>query len=57
MTRRRRRPLTMAALRLKLAGAVFRDKLLMRAFGRPEGLLGRIGGRLMVRGKADCGAG
>lgn len=31
------------------------DKLLMRAFGRPEGLLGRIGGRLMVRGKADCG--
>jgi ubiquinone/menaquinone biosynthesis C-methylase UbiE len=32
-----------------------RDKLLMRAFGRPEGLLGRIGGRLMVRGKAECG--
>jgi hypothetical protein len=33
----------------------FRDKLLMRAFGRPEGLLGRIGGRLMVCGKAECG--
>jgi ubiquinone/menaquinone biosynthesis C-methylase UbiE len=33
----------------------FHDKLLMRAFGRPEGLLGRIGGRLMVRGKAGCG--
>jgi ubiquinone/menaquinone biosynthesis C-methylase UbiE len=33
----------------------FRDKLLMRAFGRPEGLLGWIGGRLMVRGKTECG--
>jgi ubiquinone/menaquinone biosynthesis C-methylase UbiE len=33
----------------------FREKLLMRTFGRPEGMLGRIGGRLMVRGKAECG--
>ena len=32
-----------------------RENLLMRAFGRPRGLLGRIGGRLMLRGKADCG--
>ena len=31
------------------------EALLMRAFGRPEGLLGSIGGRLMVRGKAGCG--
>lgn len=33
----------------------FRDKLLMRAFGRPEGLLSRIGGQRMVRGKTGCG--
>lgn len=31
------------------------DTLLMRTFGLPRGLLGRIGGRLMVRGKAQCG--
>jgi ubiquinone/menaquinone biosynthesis C-methylase UbiE len=30
--------------------------LLMRAFGRPEGLLGRIGGVMMARGNRDCAA-
>jgi ubiquinone/menaquinone biosynthesis C-methylase UbiE len=30
--------------------------LLMRAFGRPEGFLGRIGGALMARGNRDCAA-
>jgi SAM-dependent methyltransferase len=30
--------------------------LLLRAFGRPEGLLGRIGGVLMARGNRDCAA-
>ena len=32
-----------------------RNTLLIRAFGRPEGLIGWIGGRLMTRGKAECG--
>jgi ubiquinone/menaquinone biosynthesis C-methylase UbiE len=31
-------------------------RLLMRAFGRPEGVLGRIGGALMARGNRDCAA-
>ena len=31
-------------------------RLLMRAFGRPEGLLGRMGGALMARGNRDCAA-
>jgi len=30
--------------------------LLMRAFGRPQGLLGRIGGMMMARGNRDCAA-
>jgi ubiquinone/menaquinone biosynthesis C-methylase UbiE len=30
--------------------------LLMRAFGRPQGLLGKIGGIIMARANADCGA-
>ncbi len=30
--------------------------LLMRAFGRPQGLLGRLGGTIMARMNADCGA-
>ncbi len=30
--------------------------LLMRAFGRPKGLLGRLGGVLMARGNRDCAA-
>jgi ubiquinone/menaquinone biosynthesis C-methylase UbiE len=30
--------------------------LLLRAFGRPEGWLGRIGGVLMARGNRDCAA-
>jgi SAM-dependent methyltransferase len=29
--------------------------LLMRAFGRPQGLLGRLGGRIMARVNADFG--
>jgi ubiquinone/menaquinone biosynthesis C-methylase UbiE len=29
---------------------------LMRAFGRPEGLLGRLGGLLMAHGNRDCAA-
>ena len=35
--------------------ALFRE-ILMRAFGRPQGLLGRIGGMLMVRGNRECAA-
>jgi hypothetical protein len=30
--------------------------LLMRAFGRPQGLLGRLGGIIMARTNADCGS-
>lgn len=30
--------------------------LLMRAFGRPQGLLGQMGGALMARGNRDCAA-
>lgn len=29
--------------------------LLMRAFGRPRGLLGRLGGMIMARMNRDCG--
>lgn len=32
-----------------------RRHLITRTFGQPSGLLGRIGGRLMIRGKAGCG--
>lgn len=30
--------------------------LLMRMFGRPRGLLGRLGGRIMARTNENCGA-
>ena len=30
--------------------------ILMRAFGRPQGILGRLGGIIMARTNADCGA-
>ena len=30
--------------------------ILMRMFGRPEGALGRLGGRIMARMNAECGA-
>ena len=30
--------------------------ILMRAFGRPQGTLGRLGGVIMARMNADCGA-
>ncbi|TWB88115.1 methyltransferase family protein [Bradyrhizobium macuxiense] len=30
--------------------------ILLRAFGRPRGLLGRLGGVIMARTNADCGA-
>jgi ubiquinone/menaquinone biosynthesis C-methylase UbiE len=30
--------------------------ILMRAFGRPQGLLGRLGGIIMARTNADCGS-
>ena len=30
--------------------------ILMRAFGRPQGILGRLGGVIMARTNADCGA-
>ncbi|WP_244486493.1 class I SAM-dependent methyltransferase [Bradyrhizobium viridifuturi] len=30
--------------------------LLLRAFGRPQGLLGRLGGMVMAHMNADCGA-
>ena len=30
--------------------------ILMRAFGRPQGTLGRLGGIIMARTNADCGA-
>jgi ubiquinone/menaquinone biosynthesis C-methylase UbiE len=30
--------------------------ILMRAFGRPQGLLGRLGGVIMARMNADCGS-
>ena len=30
--------------------------ILLRAFGRPQGLLGRVGGMIMARMNADCGA-
>ncbi|WP_083632538.1 class I SAM-dependent methyltransferase [Bradyrhizobium sp. NAS96.2] len=30
--------------------------ILLRAFGRPQGLLGRLGGVIMARTNADCGA-
>jgi ubiquinone/menaquinone biosynthesis C-methylase UbiE len=30
--------------------------IFMRAFGRPQGLLGRLGGVIMARMNADCGA-
>src|SRR5438093_627727 len=30
--------------------------ILMRTFGRPQGLLGRLGGIMMARMNADCGA-
>jgi hypothetical protein len=29
--------------------------ILMRAFGRPRGILGRLGGIVMARTNADCG--
>ena len=29
--------------------------ILMRAFGRPQGVLGRLGGIIMARMNADCG--
>jgi SAM-dependent methyltransferase len=29
--------------------------ILMRAFGRPQGMLGRLGGVIMARTNADCG--
>lgn len=29
--------------------------ILMRAFGRPQGMLGRLGGVIMARANADCG--
>lgn len=32
-----------------------RDRILMRAFGRPKGILGWIGGKLMARGKTEFG--
>jgi ubiquinone/menaquinone biosynthesis C-methylase UbiE len=35
--------------------SVTRD-LLMRMFGRPQGVLGRLGGIIMARMNADCGA-
>jgi hypothetical protein len=31
-------------------------RLLMRVFGRPQGLLGRWGGIIMARTNADCGS-
>ena len=30
--------------------------ILMRMFGRPQGVLGRLGGVIMARMNADCGA-
>ena len=30
--------------------------ILMRMFGRPQGVLGRLGGIVMARMNADCGA-
>ena len=30
--------------------------IFMRAFGRPQGVLGRLGGVIMARMNADCGA-
>ena len=30
--------------------------ILMRAFGRPQGVIGRLGGAIMARMNADCGA-
>ncbi len=30
--------------------------ILLRAFGRPQGILGRLGGIIMARMNADCGA-
>src|SRR5262249_33320556 len=30
--------------------------ILMRAFGRPQGTLGRLGGVMMARTNADCGS-
>ena len=30
--------------------------VLMRAFGRPQGILGRLGGVIMARTNVDCGA-
>jgi ubiquinone/menaquinone biosynthesis C-methylase UbiE len=32
------------------------QSILLRAFGRPRGLLGRLGGMIMARTNADCGA-
>ena len=32
------------------------QSILMRAFGRPEGILGRLGGVIMARTNDDCGA-
>src|SRR6516165_10614073 len=32
------------------------QSILMRAFGRPQGALGRLGGVIMARTNADCGA-
>src|ERR1700680_5149158 len=32
------------------------QSMLMRAFGRPQGLLGRLGGIIMARVNADCGS-
>jgi hypothetical protein len=30
--------------------------ILMRVFGQPEGILGRLGGIIMARMNADCGS-
>src|SRR6516165_8307570 len=32
------------------------QSILMRAFGRPQGALGRLGGVIMARTNGDCGA-
>ena len=34
----------------------FARNILMRMFGRPEGILGRLGGRIMARSNRDCAA-
>jgi hypothetical protein len=34
----------------------FGEILLLRAFGRPRGILGRLGGRIMARMNAPCAA-